>query len=138
MVPIESELNVLLQLVILNHSVVRSGSTFGQQLLSVKYDNISNVQKMLYLLGSCLDYIKIKLEWWNPSHEINNTILKLSTIFQLLDIINLSIFLRYSSKPLLIERILGLNQIYATENAQRQFESKYLARELLWNGFIVS
>lgn len=75
---------------------------------------------------------------WMPTHDMNNVLFKIYMIAKLLDFINISIFLRNGVKPLLIERILGLNQVYATENAQRHFESKYLVRELLWNGFIVS
>lgn len=92
----------------------------------------------MYTLGSCLHYVKAKLELWKPSHEINNTIFNIYTVIKLLDFINLSVFLQNGVKPLLIERILGLSQVYVSEVAQRQYQSKYLARELLWNSFIVS
>lgn len=99
---------------------------------------MSYIKKVLYTGAICVDYIKAKFELWKPSHEINNTIFNLYTIIKLLDFINLSIFLRNGVKPLLVERILGLTQVYASEAGQRQYESKYLARELLWNSFIVS
>nr|XP_023017995.1 peroxisome biogenesis factor 2 isoform X1 [Leptinotarsa decemlineata]XP_023017996.1 peroxisome biogenesis factor 2 isoform X2 [Leptinotarsa decemlineata]XP_023017997.1 peroxisome biogenesis factor 2 isoform X3 [Leptinotarsa decemlineata] len=134
--PYEPELNLILRLSLMNNSILKSNSTFGQQLLSLKYQNISTTQKLLYVLGNCFEYVKTKLEIWKPSHDINNIIFKIYTLLKLLDFINISIFLRSGEKPLLIERILGLTQVYATDNAQRQFESKYLARELLWNGFI--
>ncbi|KAJ8926308.1 hypothetical protein NQ314_021324 [Rhamnusium bicolor] len=129
--PYESEVNLLLHIAILKYSILNSGNTFGQQLLSIKYNDISSTKKILYVIFSCLDYIKSKLEFWVPSHDINNTIFNLCTIIKLLDFINLSVFLRNGAKPLLIERILGLTQVYASENTQRQYESKYLARELL-------
>lgn len=47
-------------------------------------------------------------------------------------------FLRRGEKPLLVERILRLKQVYKSATPSRMFENKYLARELLWNGFIVS
>lgn len=47
-------------------------------------------------------------------------------------------FLRHGQKPLFVERILGLKQVYKSATPPRMFENKYLARELLWNGFIVS
>lgn len=50
----------------------------------------------------------------------------------------MSAFLRHGEKPLLVERILGLKQVYKSATPPRMFENKYLARELLWNGFIVS
>ncbi|XP_072395668.1 peroxisome biogenesis factor 2-like [Diabrotica undecimpunctata] len=132
----ESELNLILRFMLLNNSVVKNGCTFGQQLLSIKYEDIGTLQRVLYLLGHCLDYVKTKFEIWKPSHDLNNTFYKIYLVTKLLDFINLSVFLSNGVKPLLIERILGLNQVYATDNAQRHFESKYLARELLWNGFI--
>lgn len=132
----ESEIQILLKLMLLNNSIVKNGCTFGQQLLSIKYNNISSIQRVLYLLGHCLVYLKNKFEILKPSHEMNNTLFKVYMIMKLLDFINISVFLRNGVKPLLIERILGLNQIYSSENAQRHYDSKYLARELLWNGFI--
>ncbi|XP_057653092.1 peroxisome biogenesis factor 2 [Diorhabda carinulata] len=132
----ESEIQLILKLMLLNNSVVKHGATFGQQLLSIKYDNMSSVQRVMYLLGHCLTYVKNKFELLRPSHGINNTLFKLDTVMKLLDFINLSAFLRNGVKPLLIERFLGLNQIYSSDNAQRRYDSKYLARELLWNGFI--
>lgn len=117
---------------------MRHGSTFGQQLLSIKYESISGFQKGLYVFGNCFDYVRAKFEWWNPSNRINNLMYRLELIIKILDFINLSIFLRNGTKPHLIERLLHLKQVYATENIRREFTSKYLARELLWNGLIVS
>lgn len=137
-VPFEHELKLLLHVALIYNSVVRNGSTFGQQLLSIKYESISGMQKVLYLFGNCFDYMKNKLESWNPSHNINNTMYKIDLIRKIMNFINISIFLRRGTKLLLIERFLGLKQVYTSENVQRQYTSKYLARELLWNGFIVS
>nr|CAI5817233.1 unnamed protein product [Callosobruchus analis] len=134
--PCDLEISLLLKLALTYNSVVKCGSTFGQQLLSIKYDQISTTQKALYLISECLDYVRVKLDLWKPTHSINCTIFNIYVILKLLEYVNLSMFLRSGEKPLLIDRLLGLKQVYATENAQRQFDSKYLARELLWNGFI--
>ncbi|XP_018563190.1 peroxisome biogenesis factor 2 [Anoplophora glabripennis] len=134
--PYESEINLFLRLAIIKYSIFSNCNTFGQQLLSIKYENLSYTKKVLYMIGCCLDYIKVKLELWKPSHEINNTISNIYTFIKLFDFINLSVFLRNGVKPLLIERILGLTQVYVSDIGQRQYESKYLARELLWNSFI--
>ncbi|KAJ3654836.1 hypothetical protein Zmor_013994 [Zophobas morio] len=134
--PFEPEIGLIVRLALLKNSVCRSENTFGQQLLSVKYSNLSGTKKVLYVLGSCFEYVKNRLEMWNPSHKINNLTFKIQTVLVIMTFINMSIFLRNGVKPQLIERLLGLNQVYATENAPRHFESKYLARELLWNGFI--
>lgn len=82
-----------------------------------------------------MDYLKSKTNTNSPYYS---TISNISSLMKVLDFLNISLFLRYGGKPLLIERFLCLNQVYCTDNVQRQFESKYLARELLWNGFIVS
>jgi len=134
--PIDAEISLLLKLGILKYSVLSNGSTFGQQLLNIKYENISTFKQILYMVFSCMDYVKIRCELWNPSHDVNQRIFTFYIIFKILDFINTSIFLRNGVKPLLIERILDLNQVYASEKLPRTFESKYLARELLWNGFI--
>jgi peroxin-2 len=97
---------------------------------------MSDFKKILYLFGNCFEYIKNRLELWRPSHRINILFYKVHMAIVLLNFINMSIFLRNGEKPLLLERFLGLQQIYSTQNAPRLFESKYLARELLWNGFI--
>lgn len=98
---------------------------------------MSNLRKILYLFGNCFDYIKNRLEFWKPSHRINTVIFKINMVVVLLNFINMSVFLRHGEKPLLVERFLGLKQEFASESGPRHFESKYLARELLWNGFIV-
>ncbi|KAJ8981237.1 hypothetical protein NQ317_009609 [Molorchus minor] len=108
--PYEPELKLLLQVAILKYSVLHSGNTFGQELLSIKYDNISYIKQILYAIANCLSYIKDKLELWRPSHDINNTIFKIYAVLKMLDLINLSVFLSNGVKPLLIERILGLTQ----------------------------
>lgn len=77
------------------------------------------------------------MEYWKPSHKLNNTLYKIQLLLVVMNFINISIFLRYGVKPLLIERFLALDQEYASKKAPRLYGSKYMARELLWNGFIV-
>ncbi|XP_066138181.1 peroxisome biogenesis factor 2-like isoform X2 [Euwallacea fornicatus] len=134
--PVHTEINLLIRLGLLKYSVFDKGSTFGQQLLNIKYQDISAFKKSLYLIFSSLEYVKCRCELWNPSHSINKIFLKWHILIKILDLINTAIFLRHGVKPLLIERVLGLNQIYSSQKSARTFESKYLARELLWNGFI--
>lgn len=134
--PYQLEINLLVKLAILNYSIVKNGSTFGQQLLSIKYDRMGGLKKSLYVILNCLGYVRDKLEIVWPSHELNHTVYKWYLLVKVLELVNLTVFLRNGSKPQLVERILCLNQSYNSENVQRHFESKYLARELLWNGFI--
>ncbi|XP_076269360.1 peroxisome biogenesis factor 2-like [Rhynchophorus ferrugineus] len=134
--PIEPEINLLLRLGILKNSVLNKGSTFGQQLLNIQYENMTCTKAILYLLLNCLDYIKTRCEFSRPSHYMNNKLFKIYVIFKILDFINISAFLKTGTKPRLTERILGLNQVYRDESSPRTFQSKYMTRELLWNGFI--
>lgn len=117
---------------------MQSGSTFGQNLLSIRYDNISKTKKILYLLSGFWGYAKLKCEHFNPGNKINDLIFKIDAFYKVFHLLNVTWFLRDGVMPKVIERFLGLNQVYAHEGAQRKFDSKYLGRELLWNGFIVS
>ncbi|XP_044750948.1 peroxisome biogenesis factor 2-like [Coccinella septempunctata] len=134
--PYERELHLLLKLVILHYSVVRNGSTFGQQLLSIRYEEISPLKRILYLTLNSFGYFKEKFEIWKPAHEVNDIIKRVYFVIKVLDFINFTLFLCRGTKPGLIERILGLKQVYTDGSTQRTFNSKYLARELLWNSLI--
>ncbi|ENN81557.1 peroxisome biogenesis factor 2 [Dendroctonus ponderosae] len=134
--PVSAEIDLLIRLGIAKYSLLENGSTFGQRLFNIKYDNLTNVKKTLYILFGSLGYFQGKCELWKPSHAIARLIFKIGVVIKVLDFLNTSLFLRYGVKPLLVERLLGLNQVFATETPARNFESKYLARELLWNGFI--
>lgn len=129
------EFNVLVKLLVLYYSLIKTGSTYGQHLLTVKYSNLTPTKKYLYLFGAALHYVKNRLEgFWNLEGFINHV----DAFLKVYSVVNISCFLLNGTKPRLIDRILGLEQVYAHDNVQRRFDSKYLARELLWNGLIVS
>ncbi|KAL3281237.1 hypothetical protein HHI36_004451 [Cryptolaemus montrouzieri] len=132
----ESELDLILQLAVLKYSVLKNGSTFGQQLLSIRYEEISTLKRLLYFTPCFLRYTQKKLEHWKPSHEINNIIHKVFIAVKLFDFVNFTLFLCRGTKPLLVERILGLNQVYNDGSTARVYSAKYFSRELLWNSFI--
>lgn len=135
--PYEPEINALIKLLILNYSIKQDSSTFGQKLLAVKYANLTPTKTTLYVLLSSLDYVKRRLELWRPSHGFNAIVSKAEVGLKIFYLVNLALFLRGGVKPLVIDRLLGLDQVNVRGNVQRQFTSKYLARELLWNGLIV-
>lgn len=134
--PYEKELNLLLKLAVLRFSVLKNGSTFGQQLLSIKYAEISPLKRILYMVLNSLGYFKDKIELWNPTHKVNDIINSISFVIRILDLINFILFLCRGTQPRLIERILGLKQVYSDGSTQRTFNSKFFARELLWNSLI--
>lgn len=133
----DPELLLISKLYILYNALFKNESTFGQNLLAIKYENLTATKKYLYLFGCSLGYAKQRIERQKLSSWLHDLIFHLDTFFKVYSLWNISCFLLYGEKPRLIERILGLNQTYAYDSAQRTFNSKYLARELLWNGFIV-
>lgn len=136
--PFEPEIDLVLRLFILSKSIWINDCTFGQQLLLIKYDNLTTFKKTLYMLLSSSSYFREKFAYWKPSHRINKIFDLIEGIYKILHFINLSVFLKTGTMPSLIDRILGLNQIYSVKFAPRAQTSKFLTRELLWNGMIVS
>lgn len=134
----DSELQLILRAAVIYWSVVQSGSTFGQDLLSVRYKNLSSTKKVLYFLSAFSSYLKAKLELFNLGRGLNDLLFRIDVFYKIFNLLNVTWFLQNGKKPQLIERLLGLEHVYAHEGAQRRFDSKYLGRELLWNGFIVS
>lgn len=134
----EPELKFLLTLTILSFSILKHDRTFGQKLLQIKYENMTKTKKILYVVANCFDYIKTRFESFMPNYEITNLLFKIHTAVLLGNLISLSIFLRTGEKPKLIEKVLGLKQTYESSFTQRHYDNKYMARELLWNGLIVS
>ncbi|XP_060532676.1 peroxisome biogenesis factor 2 [Cylas formicarius] len=135
--PFEPELELLLRLAIIKYSLFNKNATFGQDLVNIKYSNLTGTRKVLYLFTHISSYIKKRCELSRPFHYMNVFNFRVYTVWEILHLLNLSLFLRSGSKPKLIERILGLNQVYDKKDiSPRLHQSKYLARELLWNGFI--
>lgn len=120
------------------YSVTQSGSTFGQNLLSIKYKNLSSIKTVFYFLSGFLSYFKYRLEHLSVKFGLSDTLFKINVFYKISDLLNLTWFLLNGKKPRIIERVLALDQEYTYGTAQRKFHSKYLERELLWNGFIVS
>lgn len=124
---------------ILWYSIGKSDCTFGQKLLSAKYDNITFIKKMLLALDLFVEYLLDKMD--SPSNDtlIQVTLAKLNDVIQLCRFLNISIFLRNGVRPRLMERILSLDLSYdSSKNIQQQYDSQYMTRELLWDSFIVS
>lgn len=132
----DPEINMLLHICILHYSVLQHNCTFGQKMLSIKYSNMTYYKKMWYLVAHSFDYLRERLELSKPDSGFNYYFHKANMFVQMLRFCNISMFLQYGSKPHLIERFLGLEQVNSTDNAVRHYEDKYMTRELIWNGFI--
>lgn len=134
----DNELNLLVKSVILWYSILKCNSTFGQQLLSIKYNNITSFKKLLLSAGIFIEYLMDKSQSSDNNILTKFKLAKLRDIVQIFKFLNISLFLRSGLKPRLKERILGLEILYSSENIQRQYSSLYMTRELLWDSFIVS
>jgi peroxin-2 len=142
----EPEVDALLRLIIWKFSVNKEYSTFGQQLLSIKYGGEFNKNKayLFALLTVGSKYLKRR------SHEIataarNPTVSeKIKLIFhwaditiQLASLVNLLVFLTEGKHPTLVDRILGLQPVsVACPGQDRTVGYSYMTRELLWHGLI--
>ncbi|XP_018322284.1 peroxisome biogenesis factor 2 [Agrilus planipennis] len=131
-----NEINHLVKLLLSSYSLFSHDCTFGQKMLLIKYSNATPLKKCLYVLLSSLDYVRDKIEDTGRNSSIIKCSKHACSVIKILSFINLCLFIKYGRYPQLVERILGLEQVYSRNVIRRQFGSKYLARELLWNGFI--
>ncbi|XP_022903281.1 peroxisome biogenesis factor 2 [Onthophagus taurus] len=132
----QNELNLILRLIIFNYSILTSDSTFGQKLMSVKYDNLTKLKRGLYIVPSFLEYFKEKFEGKIENAVLKDYLNKFIALIQIFRFLNVSIFLRSGIRPLLIDRLLFLDQSYLKDHNQRIYDTQFMTRELLWDSFI--
>lgn len=126
-----------------NHSLIKNRATFGQQLLAIKYDNMSNNKLLLYgILTHGVNYIKDRIHTINSEviHDFNVTKLldRLEGLLLLVNLINFLNFLRTGEKPSLVDRILDLKQTSTVKRYLNNNIYSFMQREILWHTFIVS
>ncbi|KAK3916740.1 Peroxisome biogenesis factor 2 [Frankliniella fusca] len=139
------EVDTLLQIVILQLSVRGAGSTFGQQLLNIKF--LKSQQKTALL--ATLVPILVKYFHTRASDiaiKIGSD--KLKQIFETAgqwgdisvtagSLINLLMFLHSGYYPNLLYRLFGIQMSYSSPKArQRQVGYTHMTRELIWHSFI--
>lgn len=142
-IKIQPELDLIIQSAIWFGSIGKRCSTFGQQLLVLAYDSERLTLSRL-ILHFCLtvlpSYVKSleerrlnrRFEWLNKTIEYGEN------VALVLSILNFFRFLKTGRKPTLIDFFLGLDYISLRNNQRRDIGYKYLTRELLWGGFMVS
>lgn len=107
--------------------------------MSLQYSNINNQKKVFYVFGDIYDYIQERItELLGPNQWLYKFVVAVNSLVIVAKFINMSLFLRTGKYPTLKERILRLEHEYVGNNMQRYYTSKYMTRELLWNGLIVS
>ncbi|KRT83449.1 zinc finger protein, partial [Oryctes borbonicus] len=134
---LSNEVELCMKFAILWFSIGRCDSTFGQKLLCTKYENITPAKKLVLGISLFVEYAVDKLQLLTDNMLLNNTAMKLKNLIHFCQFLNISIFLRNGLKPRLLERILRLNLSHdELKIAQRQYNSHYMMRELLWDSFI--
>lgn len=139
----QAEIDVVLKFLIWKFSLQRGNSTFGQQLLNLRYSNINQKKAILYLILDILpQYFKNKLD--NGDTLSHNAIVynlklmidRISNAINLLELLNMIFFLHRGIQPRLIEFLLGLSTQSITTNKPRNIGYSYMMRELLWHGLM--
>nr|XP_018916681.1 PREDICTED: peroxisome biogenesis factor 2-like [Bemisia tabaci] len=136
---LESKTNIILNLIIWKMSVLQSQSTFGQQMLGLKYSQETfSVHKgyALLILQMFDDFWKLNLEQIsNHSPLVKQYAHWVDVTMDLIKLTNFLVFLRNGDHPTLTERLLGL-KIVSVARSPRMIGYNYMTRELLWHGFI--
>lgn len=131
----------MIRSIIFKYSVFKDGKTFGQQMLSLKYDdNYLSKKKLYWFFGYLviLKYVKDKLLMSYTSNANAQNFISVLEKFQIIgDFMNMIRFLKTGKKPMLIEYLLNLEMTSTIKISNRYTDFSW-TRELLWHSFIVS
>ncbi|XP_066905033.1 peroxisome biogenesis factor 2 isoform X2 [Halyomorpha halys] len=123
-------------------SVDNSKSSFGQQLLHLKYSTDSHIWKLrtLGLLTIGGPYIKERIFNLSGSNQslrrVNSLMDGVETLIKILNIFTIVNFLRKGGSPSFLEYILNLIPVSTVPTSKRNVGYAYMTRELIWHGFI--
>lgn len=139
----QPEMKALLRIFIWNFSLKSKGSTFGQQMLDLRYLNLNKSKSFLYLIFKLVpEYVNDRILGGNrlsgnrvPS-KYRIYIRWAVSIFRSLELINFILFLHRGTQPLLIEKLLNICSVSEVSNKPRNIGYSYMTRELLWHGFM--
>lgn len=139
--PIVPEIELLLRAWIFKYSVYDNKSTFGQQMLSLKYNKECFSRSKLYwyfIFTVGLRYLRERATYSFTSNiKLQNLLMRIETIHSICDILNFLRFIRSGRYPTQTDFILGL-QMSADKVTREDLTDFAWTRELLWNNFIVS
>ncbi|XP_068630207.1 peroxisome biogenesis factor 2-like [Battus philenor] len=137
--PILPELELLLRTWIFKYSLYNKSCTFGQEMLSLKY-NTTNLSKSKlywyygYTIG--LRYIKDRALYSLTSNvRVQNICNKIERVQIIGEIFNFLRFIQTGKYPILIDFILGL-ELTADKLAREDLSDLSWTRELLWHNLI--
>ncbi|XP_053683111.1 peroxisome biogenesis factor 2 [Sabethes cyaneus] len=136
----QPEINLLVSSVLWNYSIRKSFATFGQQMLSINYDQAQLGSGKLgfhYALTVALDYLKemsqYRLTGWTV---LQHTIRWSENCLTFLKLLNFFRFLRTGRKPSLVDYVLRLDHRSIDGAKRRTIGYSYMTRELIWAGFM--
>lgn len=114
-------------------------SSFGQQLLSLQYDQLSKNKLVLhYVFQIVSKYAKdITDVRFTTNTSLQKTMSWIDLSSRVLYLLNFFRFLKTGQKPTLVDYILNLSYISEHGNKSRNVGYAYMTRELIWGGFMV-
>ena len=141
------ELKLFVRWLVWKYSVHESSSTFGQQMMGLRYNSGRDEPlKLRHRLG--LFVILVVAEWLQERFDIIASFVsqaRPSAIQKMLDsitaflkslsLLNFILFLLHGSYPSLKDRLLGLTMLPSRPQTLRQLSYEYMNREILWHGF---
>ncbi|XP_068081208.1 peroxisome biogenesis factor 2 isoform X2 [Anabrus simplex] len=140
----EPEIDAVLQLILWKFSVNTAYSTFGQQLLSMKYGGLYNKRKAYMLailtIGSrYADHRSREIMKAAGSETFTNvmsdTLHWIRVCIRIANVVNLFVFLMQGKYPTLTDRLLKLRPV-SLSTGIRIPGYKFMVREALWHGFM--
>ncbi|XP_045601909.2 peroxisome biogenesis factor 2 [Procambarus clarkii] len=142
---LEPEIDAGLQYLILKYTVYKERSSVGQQLLQIKYEEATSLQKLHnYILTVVLGrWLKQRIGFItciitkndNAKAAVDQCVNWLEIVYKVLQIVNLLVFLQKGYYPTVTERLFGLRHTSANPGNVRRISYTYFTRELLWHGF---
>lgn len=133
------ELELILRSWIFKYSVYDKKTTFGQQMLSLRYceDNFSKSKLFWYFVYSVgLKYLKERAVYsFTDKTRLQNFIMSLETLYSICDVLNFLRFIKSGKYPTVRDYILGL-KMSADKITREDLTDLAWTRELLWNNFI--
>ncbi|XP_062559363.1 peroxisome biogenesis factor 2-like [Armigeres subalbatus] len=136
----QPEINLLTDSTLWGLSVRKSFATFGQQMLSITYeqDQLSAGKlKAHYALTVALGYLKELIQFRLTGVTfLQRMITIVENCLTCLNFINFFRFLRTGRKPSLVDYVLRLEHHSMDGAKRRTVGYSYMTRELIWSGFM--
>lgn len=136
----QPEIDLLLNTALWRYSVQKSGATFGQEMLFLKYNpqQLQSTKLVLhYVLTIVTKYCSDLGTHRFTDHELLQRVIQWTErTLNLLHFVNLFRFLKTGRMPTIVDFLLGLNYVAAVDNQKRNIGFYYMTRELFWEGLI--